>query len=275
MEHSHDDPFADPFAGDDDDAEASPALGPAGRHGFTPERRRLFKQALRQTGCVRDACRAAGISDSAAYKARRRDPDFAAEWEGALAIAAGDIEILAWQRAVVGVEEEVWAYGKRVGTRLRRDDRLFRMLLQSSDPNRHGGPALRSPAAVERRIREQIAEERREIEMGWREQQELRERLARKIERLRARQEEEALAAGTHFRDHEDRLIPIGYVWTGGDRAPGGGGDRPDGGGDRPDGGAGRTDPEPARTAAADPGGGENPRDCGENASPGPRIAGL
>lgn len=36
------------------------------RDGFTPKRRRVFLKTLRKTGCVQDACRRVGISDTAA-----------------------------------------------------------------------------------------------------------------------------------------------------------------------------------------------------------------
>ena len=76
--------------------DASRALTTFTRHdGFTPKRRRKFIKTLRKTGCVRDACRVAGVSDSTAYKARRRDPEFCAQWVTALSKAGGDLETLA------------------------------------------------------------------------------------------------------------------------------------------------------------------------------------
>lgn len=44
-----------------------------------------FLLALRMTGRVRDAAAAIGRSVSCAYKRRRRDPDFAARWDAAVA----------------------------------------------------------------------------------------------------------------------------------------------------------------------------------------------
>ena len=56
------------------------------RHdGWTEARRTLFLARLAETGCVRDACRAAGLSTTSARRARKRMPDFADRWDMALA----------------------------------------------------------------------------------------------------------------------------------------------------------------------------------------------
>ena len=56
----------------------------APRHdGWTPERTRLFFEALAAGGSVAWACARAGLSRQAAYKARRRDPGFAQQWQAA------------------------------------------------------------------------------------------------------------------------------------------------------------------------------------------------
>jgi len=228
MEHSPDDPF-DP-GGDGGDAGAGPspsrALIPVPRHdGFTPERRRLFKQTLRETGCVRDACRVAGISDSTAYRARADDPDFAAEWDSALAMAAGDYPLLAWQRGVEGVEEEVWAYGKRVGTRIKRDDRIFRLLVQQSARERSGGGADRRAAAARAKADEKILREQIEYEERIARNAALMKENAEKIawhelkRILNAQLDRLMCEAGFYFdvspADGRRYMIPVGYVWTG------------------------------------------------------------
>lgn len=233
MEHDPDDPF-DPPAGDDAAAEpstgpepgASRALVPVARHdGFTPERRKLFKQTLRETGCVRDACRVAGISDSTAYKARAADPEFAAEWDSALAMAAGDYQLLAWQRGVEGVEEDVWAYGKLVGTRVRRDDRIFRLLLQGSDRERFGGAspdgaARRRSAATEKVLREQIEFEQR-LATNAALMKENAEKIAwHELKRILNAQLDRLMCEGGYYfdvspADGRRYMIPQGYVWTG------------------------------------------------------------
>ena len=58
--------------------------------GWTPVRRTAFLGALRKTGKVGDACVWAGMSSAGAYALAKRDPDFAAAWDAAL--AARDVD---------------------------------------------------------------------------------------------------------------------------------------------------------------------------------------
>ncbi len=56
----------------------------APRHdGWTPERARLFFETLAAGHSVVRACARAGLSRRSAYKARRRDPGFAHQWQAA------------------------------------------------------------------------------------------------------------------------------------------------------------------------------------------------
>jgi len=104
------------------------------RHdGWTAAKQRAFLQALGETSCVRDACRAAGRSSALAYRLRARSAAFAAAWDTAQEMAATVLEQVAFQRAVIGVEEPVWYYGKQVGTRTRYSDAMLRLLIQRGD----------------------------------------------------------------------------------------------------------------------------------------------
>jgi hypothetical protein len=104
------------------------------RHdGWTAGAQRRFLQALGDTGCVRDACRAVGRSNTSAYRLRARSPEFAAAWDRALNMAATVLEQTAFARAVTGVEEPVWHCGKQVGTRRRYSDSLLKLLIQRGD----------------------------------------------------------------------------------------------------------------------------------------------
>ncbi|MDQ8755081.1 hypothetical protein RCO27_02460 [Sphingosinicella sp. LHD-64] len=236
------------------------------RDGFTPKRQRRFLKALRKTGCVRDACRAAGISDSAAYKARKRDPGFRALWDAALSWAGSDIETFAWHLAVAGVEEEVWAYGRLVGVRRRTDPQLFRMLLQASNPARYGGRGYGSRKALEKRIRQEIAGEQEHLQ--GEDIDEVRSRLAERIARLRKR-----LVGDGKYYEEDGELIPVGYVKAAGpdhsDPAP------PEPGDTWTGDDADWTKPEPARTSDRDESGDENPRFSDESGAAEPRITRL
>lgn len=63
------------------------------------EWRPIFLTTLRNTGNVRAACQACGITRQAAYKARDNAPEFAAAWDEALEDAIDALEAVAINRA--------------------------------------------------------------------------------------------------------------------------------------------------------------------------------
>lgn len=98
---------------------------PAPAHGWTPERKALFLDRLSAHGNARAACRSVGLSAEAAYKLRRRDVLFARAWAAAVVLGRdASIQALA-ERAVEGVEEEIYYRGELIGTRRRYDSRLL------------------------------------------------------------------------------------------------------------------------------------------------------
>src|SRR6187399_657098 len=76
-----------------------------------------FLDCLSQRGNVRLAARQVGLSAETAYRQRRRDPLFA--------LARHESEQVLADRALDGIEEEVWYRGEMVGTRRRHDTRLL------------------------------------------------------------------------------------------------------------------------------------------------------
>ena len=92
---------------------------------FTPARRVLFLEALAEAGNVRGAARCVGVSPETAYKARRRDPLLAGAWDAALVLARVHCEQVLAERALHGVEEQVFYHGEVVATRRRFDSRLL------------------------------------------------------------------------------------------------------------------------------------------------------
>lgn len=140
---------------------APPRIGE--RHdGFTAEKRRKFFKALRKTGCMADAAKIAGVSTTTVKKWRDKDEEFARSFAAARSRAGSDIGTLAWERGVTGIEEPVWYYGKKVGTRLKRSDAVFRMLMIASDPARFGWARRggETPKEMEKRLRRKIMLER-------------------------------------------------------------------------------------------------------------------
>lgn len=111
------------------------------RHdGWTAIRTRSFLRALSETGCVRDACARAGISNVSAYRMRKRDAAFARAWERALDRAAPTLEQAAFERAVEGWDEIVWKDGVEVSRKRRYSDALLKFLLSRGNPGQgpHG-----------------------------------------------------------------------------------------------------------------------------------------
>ena len=92
---------------------------------FTPERRVQFLSWLAEEGNVRGACARVGVSAQAVYLARRRDRAFAAGWAAALVLAREQVEQVLADRALNGVEEQVFYRGDVIATRRRFDTRLL------------------------------------------------------------------------------------------------------------------------------------------------------
>lgn len=78
----------------------------ARRDGWTAHRRGLFLDTLRATLNVRAAARAAQMSAQTAHDLRRRDPDFARAWAGALDDGAAEMEFRLLECGMFGVETE-------------------------------------------------------------------------------------------------------------------------------------------------------------------------
>ncbi len=112
------------------------------RHdGWTPKRQRDFIEALADTGSVASACRAVGLNTNGAYRLRRKPgaETFSAAWDAALDAGVRRLEDAAMDRALNGVEQPVWSYGKQVGTRTKHNDHLLMFVLRNRAADRFGG----------------------------------------------------------------------------------------------------------------------------------------
>jgi len=96
--------------------------------GMAAARRKRFIQVLGSTGCVKDAARAIGVTTTSAYRARKRLPDFAADWATALDMARTDIEQVTWKRAVEGAEVPIVRGNEIVATYRKPSDAMLRLL---------------------------------------------------------------------------------------------------------------------------------------------------
>ena len=97
--------------------------------GWDQKRRSTFLRVLARTKEVREACRAAGISSTAAYNLRGRSPPFARAWEKALAMGVPSVLDAALERAIEGWVEPIVFGGNIIGERRRYSDSLLRALL--------------------------------------------------------------------------------------------------------------------------------------------------
>lgn len=104
----------------------------------TPEKRSAFLSALAECGNVADAARLAQVARNALYLWKKDDPDFAAEWEAALAAGGDSLEEEAIRRARDGWEEPVFYQGQQVSTVRRYSDTLMIFLLKGLMPQKYG-----------------------------------------------------------------------------------------------------------------------------------------
>ena len=116
-----------------------PVLRKPRKDGFTPERQLKFIRALADTGCVEMAAHEVGMSPKSCYRLRNSPEgvQFAAAWDAALPYAARHLLDIAFDRAIHGSDEPVFdKEGRRVGRRMRQNDRLLMFLLRGFMPER-------------------------------------------------------------------------------------------------------------------------------------------
>lgn len=173
-------------------------------NGFTPAKKAACLDALGRGVTVAEACVEASISPTTFYRHEKKDPEFSSWCRAARARSGGTaaLETLAWERGVTGIEEPVVQGGKVVGTRRRRSDSVFRMLLEGADGGRFAIPVKALRARIEKELRPQIeAEVRAEIAKARgprRDAKEIFDELAARvaeIKREKALKEERARAA--------------------------------------------------------------------------------
>lgn len=97
-------------------------------------RRNCFIAILRDTGNVSRAAREAGLATSGLYEHRKRNPTFAAQWEGAVAESLDDLEQAMIERARIGVEKPVYFRGEQVGAVRSYSDALGMFMLKARRP---------------------------------------------------------------------------------------------------------------------------------------------
>jgi hypothetical protein len=196
------------------------------RHdGWTPERQSAFIEALADTGSVDAACKAVNMSTVGAYHLRRQPEaeSFRKAWEAALQLGVARVEDVVMDRALNGVEEPLYSYGKLIGTRRRYNDRLLMFILRNRAPERFaegkrisGMGGLNAVGQMElERLKKQWREEW-EAEQRKVSPEQVRASIDRKVEEIRLRLQaerearwvslsEETRAAWAHFIALRDR----------------------------------------------------------------------
>ena len=94
-------------------------------YAFDREAQGVFLRALALTGNVRAAAKRAGASRATVYRARQACPHFETLWDAALVRARAEVEAVLADRAINGVEEQVFYHGEEVAVRRRYDARLL------------------------------------------------------------------------------------------------------------------------------------------------------
>ena len=135
-----DNPLDLPDSFDPADYDWHPVARRKRRDGWTHARQRAFVEALSDTGSVRDAAEAAGMTRKSCY-ALRRSPGggaFAAAWDAAIDEASKQLVDIAFERAVKGVADPVFdRHGACIAVRRRYNDRLLMFLLRAHQPERY------------------------------------------------------------------------------------------------------------------------------------------
>jgi hypothetical protein len=184
------------------------------RHdGFTPAKQRTFFKALKKCGCIRDACRASGISKTTVDRWRGRDEGFDDKVNAALAIASDELDMIAWQRATRGCEEKVYREGQLVSVRVKPSDAILRLLMQGANPEKYGRtgqpPSRKNKALLKRLKREAAREIRAAYEAG--NQASLVADGAALLGMMKRRREQERLKAGWTAGPDGRLVVPPGW----------------------------------------------------------------
>jgi hypothetical protein len=149
-----------------------PAFTPVPRHynrfdGWTPERQRGFIEALADTGSVKRAAHAVNMTPEGAYYLRRHPEaqEFRKAWEAALALGVQQLEDVAMERALHGIEVPVYHFGAVVGSRRVYNDRLLMFLLRNraakrfKASSRHDAPTRAEIAKLKKQWQAEYAQD--------------------------------------------------------------------------------------------------------------------
>lgn len=107
------------------------------RSKLTTRSRAKFLEILGTCANVTKACELANLSRPTVYDWKRNDPEFATEWEEALALGIEACEAEAFRRAFDGYEEPVYQGGRLVGVVRKYSDSLAQFMLRAHAPEKY------------------------------------------------------------------------------------------------------------------------------------------
>lgn len=119
----------------------------------TEERKMKFLETLAVSGNITSAAACHGLTVNAINTAKRNDPKFAEAIEIAKAMALKELEDVARDRALHGIERDVWFKGEVVGKEIQYSDKLLMYLMQANDKERYG----KSPSSTSVNITQNVS----------------------------------------------------------------------------------------------------------------------
>ena len=107
------------------------------RANVAAQKRRVFLARLAECGRVNRSASLAQVDRSLLYKERAANPQFAQEWQDALAMAMGAAEDEVYRRGVRGIDKAVFYKGEQVATVREYSDLLLMFLLKANNPAKY------------------------------------------------------------------------------------------------------------------------------------------
>ena len=105
---------------------------------FTPKKKKLFIELLAEFGVVTYACKGVDITKQTAYNARKHDRKFADAWDEAVDYSVENMERVAYDRAVNGVNEPLSFKGELTGDTVKRySDILLMFMIKGNKPEKY------------------------------------------------------------------------------------------------------------------------------------------
>jgi hypothetical protein len=123
---------------------------------WTDKKRSEFFAVLAGTANVSTAASAIGMSRTAAYVERARNPDFAKGWTQALDVALDELELAVLERATHGYNKDVFRQGIKTDTMRLYSDALAMFLLRAHRAHIYGKSAEGAPALDSEQMRAAI-----------------------------------------------------------------------------------------------------------------------